>query len=386
MFKTRFFTGLATTALLVPQLTLAATPQQMLDQAVRLSVQQPVSQSLMLDVTVDGSFKPSRSLSRRDAESSGARTAASSFQVHLIVEGEMYPHADAMGVDGQGRVRLVKVSSTGEPAVNLSNLGTIEWKAMGDVFYIRIAEISSELRAYAQQTGLEASMLDKAVGTWLKIDPQGLGSFLQQALPAGGNVTVTTRSTNDLEKLAHTLPLFQLVKMEKKVVQGDQTFTRLSVRIHPSLWTRLDQTMVKSIEQDLQSLKQSSPRQYAKERATRVAAMRKSLKESRAAFTKMRLVLLVNDHSGRVERVEGSWQDSMPSYTYVYRGSRSVKVVEGQEAVQVRFAATMQQIEAKVVQEPTPFVTLEALLQNLMSSFMGGSPESGSATGTIVTP
>lgn len=388
MLKTRFISGLAATAFLAPQLMLAATPQQTLDQAVRLSIERPVAQSMSVDFTVDGSFKPSRGLARRDAEFSGARTKASTFQARLIVEGEMYPHADAKGSDGQGRIRLMKVVSTGEPSVNFSNLGSIEWKVMGEVFYVRIADVSAELRAYMQETGMEASVLNGAVGMWLKIDPQGLASAIQNALPMSGAATLTAHSTSDFEQLARVLPLFQVVKVEKKVTQGTQTYTRLSVRLHPGFWTRLDQALAKSIDADLRELKAFSPKEYPKQRALRFAAMRKSLKETRTSLTKLRLVLMINNQSGRIERVEGAWQDTTPAYVTVYRGNRSVKLVEGQETVKVRFVGSMQSARAQSVQEPTPFVTLETLIQNFMSSMMGGesaSIEEGAST-TTLTP
>ena len=386
MLKTRLLAGFATAALLVPQLAFAASPQQTLDQAVRLLAEHPTAQNVSLDITMDGSFVPSRRLSKRDAEASGARTVPTSFQTHLIVEGSLFPHADANGVDGQGRIRLVKVTSTGEPVVDLSDLGSIEWRVIGDVFYVRIAGISSELRAYMQGMGLDIHMLDGAVGTWLKIDPQGLTSFIQQALPVSGAATITTHSSNDLEKLLRTLPLFQLVKIEKKVVQGDQTYTRLSVRIHPGFWTRLDKMLAKSIEADLQDLKAFSPREYPKQRALRLATMRKSLKETRTSFTNMRLILMINTRSGRIERVEGAWQESVPSYAYLYRGNRSVKVLQGQEKVQIRFAGSLREIEMRAVQEPTPFVTIEALITQLMGGFLGGSLDTETTTSTLVVP
>lgn len=386
MLKTRLLAGFATTALLVPQLTFAASPQQTLDQAARLLVEHPTAQNVSLDITMDGSFVPSRRLSRRDAEASGARTTPTSFQTHIIVEGSLFPHANANGVDGQGRIRLVKVASTGEPVVDLSNLGSVEWRVIGDVFYIRIASISSELRTYMQGTGLDIHMLDGAVGTWLKIDPQGLTSFIQQALPVSGAATITTHSSNDLEKLLRTLPLFQLVKMEKNVTQGDQTYTRLSVRLHPGFWTRLEKMLAASIETDLQDLKAFSPREYPKQRALRLAAMRKSLKETRTSFTNMRLILMVNTRSGRIERMEGAWQETMPSYAYLYRGNRSVKILEGQEKVQIRFAGSLQTIETRTVQEPTPFVTIEALITQLMGGLLGGSLDTETATSTLVAP
>jgi hypothetical protein len=162
-----------------------------------------------------------------------------------VIDGETYPHADAMGSDGQGRIRLVKVASTGEPAMNLSDLASIEWKSMGDVFYIRIADVSPELRTYLQQAGMEVSALNSAVGTWLKIDPQSLASAIQNALPMSGAATISAHSTSDFEQLARALPIFQLVKVEKQVKQGAQTYTRLSVRLHPGFWTRLDQALAK---------------------------------------------------------------------------------------------------------------------------------------------
>lgn len=385
MLKTRFISGLAVTAFLAPQLMFAATPQQMLDQAVRLAVEHPVAQHMSVDFTVDGSFKPSRGLSRRDIESSGARIKASTFQLRLVIDGEAYPHADAMGSDGQGRIRLVKVTSTGEPAINLSNLASLEWKSMGDVFYIRIADVSSELRAYLQQTGMEISALNSAVGTWLKIDPQSLASAIQNALPMSGAATISAHSTSDFEQLARALPIFQLVKVEKQVKQGAQTYTRLSVRLHPGFWTRLDQALAKSIDADLQDLKAISPKEYTKQRAIRLASMRKSLKETRTSAAKLRLVLMINNQSGRIERAEGAWQDTTPSRVTVYRGDRSVKLVEGQETVQVHFTSSLQTTPVQTIQEPTPFVTLESLVQSFMSSMMGGGtlPEESGATGTV---
>ena len=114
--------------------------------------------------------------------------------------------------------------------------------------------------------------------------------------------------------------------------------------------------------------------------------MRKSLKETRTSFTNMRLILMINTRSGRIERVEGAWQESVPSYAYLYRGNRSVKVLQGQEKVQIRFAGSLREIEMRAVQEPTPFVTIEALITQLMGGFLGGSLDTETTTSTLVVP
>lgn len=385
MLKTRLMTGLATVAILAPQMAFAATPQQILDRAVRLSVEQPMPQSMVIDMNVRGNYVPSRGLSRQTIIDSGAKTTPSSFHVQAIFEGESFPRGNAMQQDGQGRIRIVKLTSTEEPAMNLENLGSLEWKTINKVFYARIADISPSVREQLRATGVDLSQLERAIGIWLKFDPNALAEFIQESLPIEISATPVTRtSVSNWEKFARLSPFLQVVRVEKKGTQGSETYTRLVVRVHPTFWTRLEQQMIKLVEEELKSLKTSSPREYIKTRAARVREIRTSLQAARIDVNKFRFVVVINDRTGRMERIEGAMQDKSPSHAYIYRGSKLVKIVQGQQTLNFQFVGTMRGIEDKTIIEPTPFVTLQDLIQRLMNMRAEATTESSAETGGMI--
>jgi len=389
MLKTRLMTGLATVAVLVPQLAFAATPQQMLDRAVRLrlGMENPIPQAMTIDMNMHVAYQPSRSLSRKLIEESGARTTTDSLRLQVVIEGELFPRAGSITQDAQGRIRLVKLVSTGAQVMDLSNLAIFEWKTIDEVFYVRIAEVSPALREELSSIGADLSLLEGAIGMWLKFDPDALADFAKDGLPLGANSTFTVNpSIRSWESLGRMLPLLQVVRVEKKVTRGTEVYSRMAVRLHPGFWTRLEQQLIKMVEEELADLKTSSPREYTKQRTQRIREIRTSLQASRLKVNKLRLVVMINDRTGRVERVEGAFQDKSPSYAYVYRGNKAVKIVQGQETINIQFAGGMRGIEAKTLVEPTPFVTLQDLIQRFMNMRMDAMSESMEESEMVLTP
>lgn len=381
MFFKRFVTGLAVTALFAPQLSLAATSQQLLDRAFEMSVAQRQPMATTVDFTFTYNYRPVA----RGEHGGGVK-------VHVVATNEVLPRTSLLVADQEQRIRVESVDLMGAQVLGLGASAvwkdpvSFEMKKIGTVYYVRVASVSDEARALIRQAEIPLD-LDNVVGRWLQIDPDRLQQSLENALPVGGtSLEFSTQAQEDL--MRQLLPviekpgLLRVVRVESRTKRDGAMYSRVQFQLNPRLWTELETIFRKQIEKDLASLKTQNRKAYNTQYAAQLKDLRTTLNMIRAKLAKVRMVAVVSEGTGRVERIEAGGKFVEPSYSETYVGRRLVKKLVGYNEIGFTLISAIKSVPDRQLVVPTTFVTLESLIelfkQQMSANFVTPSVEGGS--------
>jgi hypothetical protein len=368
MFIKRFLLGLAGAALFVPQLSWAATSQQLLDRAVSLSATSRASQASTFDLTFSYNYRPVA----RGEQGGG-------IKVHMIVNSEVFPRATAVG-DSDQRFRVESVEVTG--ASEFAALGGVmkwkdpasfEIKKIGQTYYVRIASLSDDLRGMIEGLEFPGLNLDMVVGRWLQLDLDRLQEGLQEMLPSSDEVNLSVSSQEDLTlqlmSIAQKPGALRAVRLESRMNRGGVMYSRIQFQINARVWTELETLLRKQIEKDLASLKLTNRKAYNTQYAAQTKELRTMMTKVRAKMASVRMIALLNEQTGMIERVEVAGKMTEPSYSQTYSGTRFVKRLAGYNDFSFTLISAMKTIPNRDVVAPSTFTTFESLLQMAKQQF-----------------
>jgi hypothetical protein len=368
MFFKRFVTGLAVTALFAPQLSFAATSQQLLDRAVTLSVAQSQPLATTMDVNFTYNYRP---VAR--GEHGGG------LKVHVVATSEVLPRTSLLA-DSEQRFRVESVELIGAEVLGL--FGTtnrwkdpmaFEMKKIGNVYYVRLASLSDDMRTLIAQAEIPGLNLDQIVGRWLQIDLDHVEQSLSDALPVGANIELTTEAQENFTR--QFLPLVQkpgvlrVVRLESRTNRNGVMYSRVQFQVNPRFWTELEAVLRKQIEKDLAGLKTSSRSAYNTQYTAQMKELRTTLALVRAHVAKIRMIAVLNEQTGMIERVESAGTFTQPSYSEQYVGRRLAKRLVGYNTFGFNLVSSMKLVADRSLVAPTGFVTLDSLVQLAKQKF-----------------
>lgn len=368
MFIKRFLLGLAGAALFVPQLSWAATSQQLLDRAVSLSATSRASQASTFDLTFSYKYRP---VAR--GEQGGE------IKFHMIVNSEVFPRTVAVGdSDQRFRVESVEVAGASEFAalggvMKWKDPASFEIKKIGQTYYVRIASLSDDVRGMIQGLEIPGLNLDMVVGRWLQLDLNRLQDSLQEMLPSSGEVNLSVSSQEDLTRqlmsIAQKPGALRAVRLESRMNRGGVMYSRIQFQINARVWTELETLLRKQIEKDLASLKLTNRKAYNTQYAAQTKELRTMMTKVRAKVASVRMIALLNEQTGMIERVEAAGKMTEPSYSQTYSGTRFVKRLAGYNDFSFTLISAMKTIPNRDVVAPSTFTTFESLLQMAKQQF-----------------
>lgn len=368
MFIKRFLTGVACAALFVPQLSWAATSQQLLDRAVSLSATSRAPQASTFDLTFSYNYRPVA----RGEQGGGVK-------VHMIVNSEVFPRATAMG-DSEQRFRVESVEVMGAPelaelggAMKWKDPASFEIKKIGQTYYVRIASLSDDVRGMIQGLEIPGLNLDMVVGRWLQLDLDRLQESLQEVLPSSSEVNLSVSSQEDLTRqlmsVAQKPGTLRAVRLESRTNRSGVMYSRIQFQINARFWTELETLLRKQIEKDLAAVKVSDRKAYNTQYAAQTKELRTVMTKVRAKLANVRMIAVLNEQTGMIERVEAAGKMTEPSYSQTYSGTRLVKRLAGYNDFNFTLISAMKVVPNRDVVAPNVFTTFESLLQMAKQQF-----------------
>lgn len=364
----RFLTGVACAAVFVPQLSWAATSQQLLDRAVTLSATSRAPQANTLDLTFSYNYRPVV----RGEQGGGVK-------VHMIVNSEVFPRATAVG-DSDQRFRVESVEVMGAPELAALG-GAMKWKdpvsfeikKIGQTYYVRIASLSDDLRGMIQGLEIPGLNLDMVVGRWLQLDLDRLQQNLQEMLPSSNEVSLSVSSQEDVTRqlmsVAQKPGVLRAVRLESRTNRGGVMYSRVQFQINARVWTELETLLRKQIEKDLAPLKLTNRKAYNTQYAAQTKELRTMMTKVRAKVAKVRMVAVLNEQTGMIERVEAAGKMTEPSYSQTSSGNRLVKRLTGYNDFSFTLISSLKAMPNRDVVAPSAFTTFESLLQMAKQQF-----------------
>ncbi len=364
MFIKRLATGMACTALLAPQFVLAATPQQLLDRAASMSLTRQQPQVSTVDVTFNFNYRPIT-----------AGQQAGGVKVHIIANAETLPRSQ-VSFDTEQRLRVESLEVMGAQELGLGmsmrwkDPASFEMKKIGNIYYLRVASLSDEVRTMINNLQVSGLNLDHIVGRWLQIDVDQLQQSLQEVFPMTGELKISGQSQEDITR--QLLPIVQkpgllrAVRLESRTNRGGVMYSRVQFQVNPVLWTQLETMLRKQIEKDLASLKTTDRKAYNTQYAAQTKELRTAFASIRTRMNKIRMVAVVNEQTGMIERVEAAGKFVEPSYTEQYASARSTRLVKrlsGYNEFGFTLISAMKTVANRQLTSPTEFTTLQSLIQ-----------------------
>lgn len=357
----RFMVALALLAMLAPQISLAATPQQLLDRATTLSLN-PQPRVGTLDFNLSFHYRP---VVR--GEQMG------DVKVHIILTNEQLPRGQGM-MDSDQRLRVESFSLSAAPELGIPAAQTwkdpisFESKMISGVSYVRIASISDELRTLIQGAQIPGFDLNNVVGRWLRIDKNSIQQALKDVLPMEAMTTLPSiQNQQDLLRtwrpVLQKAGLLRAIRLESKTTRQGIVYDRIQFQINTRLWTDLENLLRKQIEMQLVSLKVRDRKAYNAEFARQTTELRTLMNTFRREVAKIRFIAVVNERTGEIERVEAAGKTTQPDYREEYVNGRFVKRLKGYNEFTYSFVSALRRVSDHPVAAPTDFVTVESLIQ-----------------------
>lgn len=214
MKKTFMFICALAGAMMLPGLALAATPQQMLDAAVRKS-NTDASFSMAGEVTIRTSQKALRE--RNPSQQAEVKFNLAQRRNGMSSEGDFAVKSFSAKMNG------IEIPATQDPA-------SVEWKVTDGKAYVRVSEASEAVLAALKLYGINA---EGAVGAWVEVDLLPLLSMvgptdIQTANEAVGIATAEASKFGDIKTL-------QATRVERRWTENGVKMIRLRVRLNPAV-------------------------------------------------------------------------------------------------------------------------------------------------------
>jgi len=262
----------------MPAAALAATPQQIIDKGLN-------DFTFTTPSLASGEVKVN--IADRDA---GIRAPKSTAGLTLIVKERKIPVAGQAVPDTDGTIVVKKVEGTGAYAIpTIDNPGTIEFRIVNGVGYVRVKEASDGVRMFLMAKGVDP---DAAIGAWVKIDPSELCAALGNACPDLSSISAMSVSmAQDISKLK---PI-QVLRTERRwtAANGDKMI-RVRARVSPTAINTLQNREIAKIART------------DKQRTAKIAEIRKMYTDLRVKMAKTAMAININLTKSAVERVEAS--------------------------------------------------------------------------------
>lgn len=268
--------ALAIVTAMSPVAALAATPQQIIDANLqRLSTSQPASVSGEVKLTITD--KPT-------ARNSSVSTGAVSFTFN----GRSVPGNNAIpNTEGDLSVTSFESSGMGISIPQITNPGSIEWKATDGTGYVRVSDIAGNIKSFLTMIGVNA---DALIGTWLKISPSDVPACTNQAVCGTAAIAASQLQADAIALIKSPI---KITRVEKrwKASNGD-SMIRVRGIINPTVLTNLQNREIKAI--DLKD----------KQRAMKIKEINTRYTEVRKVANSMQFAMNINETDNTVERAE----------------------------------------------------------------------------------
>ncbi len=271
----------------LPAASLAATPQQIINTGLS-------SMGLTTPALVSGDVKVSqtdRAVNKRAPTGTSAIT--------LVTKVRKLPRAGQTIPDTDGTIIVKRVEGTGTNAMpTITDPGTIEFRIVNGIGYVRVKDVSNAVRAVLAAKGIDPNA---AVGTWVKVDPAEICPM------AGSTCTATMNGFMGFGAMTANLlkqkPV-QVTGVEKRwTAKNGDKMVRVRARISPTVVTTL-------MNKDIAKISKKD-----KQRAAKIAAIRKSYADMRTQLAGIRMIFNVNLTKGTVDRVEANASQVSPTQT-----------------------------------------------------------------------
>jgi hypothetical protein len=262
----------------LPAAALAATPQQIIDKGLSdFALTTPSLSSGEVKVNF-----ADRDQNVRDPKSTATMT--------LVVKERKIPKAGSAIPNTDGTIVVKTVEGTGAYAIpTISNPGTIEFRIVDGIGYVRVKEISDGVSLFLAAKGIDAS---SAVGAWVKIDPAEICSAVGSACSSvAGASAMGIQMASDIAKMK---PI-QVTRTERRwtAPNGDK-MVRVRARVSPAVVTNLQNKEIAKV-----------PKTEAK-RAAHIAAINKQFAEMRKQLANTTMAINLNLTKSTVDRVEAA--------------------------------------------------------------------------------
>ena len=335
----------AALTLTLPAASLAATPQQIIDKGLNdITFTQPSA--------VSGEIRVNLSERRVNM-----RTPDSTANITLTVNERKVPKSGQAVPDSAGTLRVTQVVGTGAYAMpTLSNPGTIEWKIINSVGYVRVGELSDAVRLFLQSKGVDPAA---AVGTWVKIDAQEICAAAGDVCAMGINTAISNAST--AQSIVTQSPIL-VTRTERRwsSANGDK-MVRVRAKINPTVITNLQNAETAKIAKN-------DP-----QRAAKLAEIRTRFAEARKQASAIQLALNVNTTKSSVERVEVGMTQTEPEKTCTTNAKtkKSVCRTTGFKSVTTLVGLNVSGASADPVTAPESSISAVSLVTSVLQSLPG---------------
>lgn len=228
------------TSLVLPATVFAATPQQVLNQAI---------QSSMDRVPLWMSGEMTLNISQRPLLKNGTETYGT-VKLGLV---QRVLSRDVAAAQSEGRVMLNQFdfhtsSADSEMPLKIDSGLAIQWKTVGTKTYARLEQLPEQAAVFLKAAGFDTGAV---VGQWIETDQEmGVEQVAQTLSPAAAMGLTTSESlTAEQTKLLKTTPVFLVRRIEKREQTADgHTVLRLRVAFNPRVVTILHQAELKAID------------------------------------------------------------------------------------------------------------------------------------------
>jgi hypothetical protein len=271
----------------LPAASLAATPQQIIDKGLsNMAFTTPSLSSGDVKVTMTDRV-------------TNKRAPVGTAAVTLVVKERKLPKAGQAIPDTDGTIIIKKVEGTGTNAIpTVSNPGTIEFRIVNSVGYVRVKEVSDAVRAYLALKGVDANT---AVGTWVKIDPKEICAALGSSCTAvAGASSVGISASSDIVKMK---PIVVTGVEKRWTAKNGDKMVRVRARASSAIVTKLLNAEIAKIAKN------------DKQRVSKIAALRKQYASMQKELAAVRMAINVNQTKGTVDRVEAATTQVTPKQT-----------------------------------------------------------------------
>ncbi len=281
-----------TAAILLPATVLAATPQQMLNTAIKANLKAPYR--LGGEIKIDITDKPVVRTER-------TKTANIVMRFNQRVQNET-----AGSEAGEGSFTLASFRASGEqdgdPDLTLGGPMTFEWKNIGRVSYVKISSLPSELTE--QLTVLDID-LSKLTNRWIKIDLTGSEDGILSQIPLAPELPIDPTSgemsLSELLNLSRIQPLIVSRVESRKTLADGRNIIRLRVRVNPSFVNELQRI-------DRAKIERNDP-----ERTEKLTELNEKYVAIRKFIANLHMAMEMDTSTERLTRIEMGGRQSEPT-------------------------------------------------------------------------
>jgi hypothetical protein len=333
-----------TAALLLPATVFAATPQQMLNTALRTNLTAPYR--LNGEIKIDMTEKP---ISRKEL----TKTANVVMRFNERVQSET-KGSEAV----EGLIELTKFRASadiaGEPDITLPAPITFEWKMVNRVVYLQIHELPSVITEQLRMMEID---LSKVTNRWIKIDLGELTDGLLSELNVASIPVNPTSETSlmDLLNLSKIQPLtVTRIESTKKLADG-RTIMRLRVHVNPTFVN------------EMQRLERNKIAKNDPERTDKLTKLNTRYTELRTFIAHLQLAMEVDSGAQRLTRIEMGGTQTEPSKdcTWNTRLNRDVCKIVAYKILRYSVGLNLEKDGGAPIVTPTDAVDFKTLIEEI---------------------